>query len=37
MRFFSNLFNENQSDLNGNQVNWIPLQTLAQLEAIDEN
>jgi bacillithiol system protein YtxJ len=34
MSFFSKLFNENQSDSNVNEVDWIPLQTLEQLDVI---
>lgn len=34
MSFFSKLFNENQSDSNGNAIDWIPLQTLEQLDVI---
>ena len=37
MSFFSKLFNENQSDSNGNAVDWISLQTLEQLDEIIEN
>ena len=37
MSFFSKLFNENQSDSNGNAVDWIPLQTLEQVDEIIEN
>jgi len=37
MSFFSKLFNENQSDSNGNAIDWIPLQTLEQLDEIVEN
>lgn len=35
MSFFSKIFNENSS--NGNQVNWIPLETLEQLDKIVED
>lgn len=37
MSFFSKLFNENLSDSNVNEVDWIPLQTLEQLDEIIEN
>jgi bacillithiol system protein YtxJ len=37
MSFFSKLFNENQSDSNDNAVDWIPLQTLEQVDEIIEN
>ena len=37
MSFFSKLFNENQSDSNGNAVDWIPLQNQEQVDEIIEN
>ncbi|RBA27329.1 bacillithiol system redox-active protein YtxJ [Flavobacterium tibetense] len=37
MSFFSKLFNENQSDSSGNAIDWIPLQTLEQVDEIIEN